>query len=485
MLSLAVFLPIVCGLLLLLLGRSVGHRMRQVLVETVTVVTSLLVLFCLLNRRETVYTPFYFLPSLPIRFAIDGVGSVFTAIVAFLWPLAALYGFEYMEHEGGENHFFALYTITYGVTLGISTAANILTLYFFYEFLTLSTLPLVMHGTEKPSEHAGYTYMLYSFFGAALAFIGVMLVLSYGDGGAFTMGGVMTQAAAEHPTMVQLGYLCAFLGFGVKAAVFPFHAWLPEASVAPTPVTALLHAVAVVKSGVFAIIRVTYFSFGAQVLRGTMAQNIALLLASVTIVYGSTMAVKEHHFKRRLAYSTVSNLSYIVLAASLMTQSGLTASLAHMLFHALIKITLFFCAGAVMVKTGRTQIEDLRGLSKVMPFTCATYTIGAISLMGTPLLPGFVSKWLIGSAAIETGTAMGMVGVAAILISAVLTAIYLMGPALSMYFRPLEGMEKVVSCDPGMRMKLPFAVLAAAIVLCGLFSDPIITLLANLSAGVM
>lgn len=263
MLSLAVFLPIVCGLLLLLLGRSVGHRMRQVLVETVTVVTSLLVLFCLLNRRGTVYTPFYLLPSLPIRFAIDGVGSVFTAIVAFLWPLAALYGFEYMEHEGGENHFFALYTITYGVTLGISTAANILTLYFFYEFLTLSTLPLVMHGTEKPSEHAGYTYMLYSFFGAALAFIGVMLVLSYGDGGAFTMGGVMTQAAAEHPTMVQLGYLCAFLGFGVKAAVFPFHAWLPEASVAPTPVTALLHAVAVVKSGVFAIIRVTYFSFGA------------------------------------------------------------------------------------------------------------------------------------------------------------------------------------------------------------------------------
>ena len=141
-------------------------------------------------------------------------------------------------------------------------------------------------------------------------------------------------------------------------AVFPFHVWLPEASVAPTPVTALLHAVAVVKSGVFAIIRVTYFSFGAQVMRGTTAQAIALLLASATIVYGSTMAVKEHHFKRRLAYSTVSNLSYILLAACLMTQSGLVAALAHMLFHALIKITLFFCAGAVMVKTERTQIED-------------------------------------------------------------------------------------------------------------------------------
>ena len=305
-----------------------------------------------------------------------------------------------------------------------------------------------------------------------------MLIIGFGDGGAFVMGGVMSEAAAEHPLMVQIGYLCAFLGFGVKAAVFPFHVWLPEASVAPTPVTALLHAVAVVKSGVFAIIRVTYFSFGAQVMRGTTAQAIALLLASATIVYGSTMAVKEHHFKRRLAYSTVSNLSYILLAACLMTQSGLTAALAHMLFHALIKIT-------VLVKTERTQIEDLRGLAKVMPFTCATYTIGAISLMGTPLLPGFVSKWLIGSAAIETGTTLGMIGVAALMISAVLTAIYLMGPAMSMYFRPLEGMEPTVKCDPGMRMKLPFAVLAAAIVLCGLFSDPIITLLAKLSAGVM
>ena len=450
MLSLAVFLPIVCGLAMFAC-RGMTHRARQVLTEGVTLVTSLLVLFCLMNKRGVAYTPLYLLPKLPISFCIDGVGSVFAAIVAFLWPLATLYGFEYMEHEGGENHFFALYTMTYGVTLGIATAANVLTLYLFYEFLTLCTLPLVMHGTSKASVRAGYTYMMYSFFGAALAFVGVMLII----------------------------------GFGVKAAVFPFHVWLPEASVAPTPVTALLHAVAVVKSGVFAIIRVTYFSFGAQVMRGTTAQAIALLLASATIVYGSTMAVKEHHFKRRLAYSTVSNLSYILLAACLMTQSGLTAALAHMLFHALIKITLFFCAGAVMVKTERTQIEDLRGLAKVMPFTCATYTIGAISLMGTPLLPGFVSKWLIGSAAIETGTTLGMIGVAALLISAVLTAIYLMGPAMSMYFRPLEGMEPTAKCDPGMRMKLPFAVLAAAIVLCGLFSDPIITLLAKLSAGVM
>ena len=166
MLSLAVFLPIVCGLAMFAC-RGMTHRARQVLTEGVTLVTSLLVLFCLMNKRGVVYTPLYLLPKLPISFCIDGVGSVFAAIVAFLWPLATLYGFEYMEHEGGENHFFALYTMTYGVTLGIATAANVLTLYLFYEFLTLCTLPLVMHGTSKASVRAGYTYMMYSFFGAA------------------------------------------------------------------------------------------------------------------------------------------------------------------------------------------------------------------------------------------------------------------------------------------------------------------------------
>lgn len=486
MLSLAVLLPIVSGLLMLLCGMR-SRRMRELLVEGVTIVTSLLVLICLLNRQEQPQTLFSLLPGLPIAFRIDGVGSVFTGIVALLWPLATLYGFEYMEHEGGESHFFALYTITYGVTLGISTAANIMTMYLFYEFLTLSTLPLVMHGTSDEAVRAGKKYMLYSFFGAALAFIGVMLVIVYGNGGGFVMGGVMEGSGAGN-WIVQVGYLCAFLGFGVKAAVFPLHAWLPAVSVAPTPVTALLHAVAVVKSGVFAIIRVTYFCFGAQLLRGTPTQAVALLLASATIVYGSTFAVKEHHFKRRLAYSTVSNLSYIVLAACLMTASGLTAALAHMLFHALIKITLFFCAGAVLVKTGKTQIEGLRGLSRVMPVTCAAYTVGALALMGTPLLPAFVSKWLIGTAALEAGTPAALVGLGAILISAVLTAIYLMVPAFFMYFRPLDpqcGLREGEMRDPGMRMKLPFAVLVCCIVLCGLFSDRIVTMLTAIAAGVM
>jgi len=300
---------------------------------------------------------------------------------------------------------------------------------------------------------------------------------------------VLSEAFADkHPLLLRLGYLSAFLGFGVEAAIFPMHAWLPKAAVAPTPVTALLHAVAAVKSGVFAIMRVTFFSFGAHLLRGTWAQHIAMLLAVLTIVYGSTMAVREHHFKRRLAYSTISNLSYIMLAAAMMSGAGLTAGLAHMLFHALIKITLFFCAGAVLVRTGRTQVESLRGVGRVMPFTCAVYTLGALALMGTPLLPGFISKWMIGSAMIDSGTVIGMIGLVAVLISAVLTAIYLMSVTFAMYFRPFEPdahTAEGAKADPTWRMKLPFAVLCAAIVLCGLFSNHIITVLEAIGAGVL
>ena len=488
MLCLAVLLPIVVGLLTLL--RPFKHRAsRELVIEGTTVLTSLIVFACLTWRRADPTILVHLMEDMPIAFRIDGLSSVFTALVAFLWPLATLYGFEYMEHEGGENHFFALYTITYGVTLGISTAANIMTMYIFYEFLTLCTLPLVMHGTSRESIKAGHQYMLYSFFGAAIAFVGVMIIVAFGEGGAFVMGGVLDEAfAAEHPLLLRVGYLCAFLGFGVKAAIFPMHAWLPRASVAPTPVTALLHAVAVVKAGVFAIMRLTYYSFGAQLLRGTWAQQIALMLAVITIVYGSTMAVREHHFKRRLAYSTISNLSYIVLAACLMTAEGLTAALLHMVFHALMKITLFYCAGAVLVKTHRTQIEGLRGFAQVMPFTCVMFTIAALALMGTPLLPGFVSKWMIGTAAVASGTVMGNLGVAAILISAVLTAIYLMSIAFYMFFRPLEdttGLQPGVQCDPSWKMKLPLAVLSAAIVLCGVFSNAVVAHMTTIAAGVL
>ena len=249
-----------------------------------------------------------------ITLRMDGLSKVFAGLVAALWPFATLFAFEYMTHEKRENYFFTFYTATYGITLGIAFSANIATIYLFYELLTLITLPLVMHTMDDKSIKAGMTYIAYSIGGAAMAFIGMVLVLIYGNSSDFVYGGVLEAAKIGSRTNLLLfGYVLTFFGFGVKAAIFPFHKWLPTASVAPTPVTALLHAVAVVKAGAFAIMRMTYYSFGTDFLRGTWAQYLVMTFAIITILYGSSMAVKEQHIKRRLAYSTISNLSYMEL----------------------------------------------------------------------------------------------------------------------------------------------------------------------------
>ena len=204
MLCLAVFLPILFGLIMLVMPFK-SRSQREWAVECVTIFTSVLVLFCVVRPSQEPSVAFMLMENMPIAFAVDGLAGVFATLVAFLWPLATLYGFEYMEHEGGENHFFALYTITYGVTVGIATAANIMTMYIFYEFLSLVTIPLVMHGTSRESIKAGSKYMMYSFFGAAIAFVGVMIIIAFGNGGTFMMNGVLSEAfAAKHPLLLRL-----------------------------------------------------------------------------------------------------------------------------------------------------------------------------------------------------------------------------------------------------------------------------------------
>ena len=482
MLCFAVFFPILTGILLFLIPD--GHRrIRNCLAEAVSLLTSAMVFYLIFKGQGTANDAFPIAENLLIRFSLDGTGTVFAGLAAFLWPLATLYAFEYMHHEGGERPFFALYIISFGVTLGIALADNLVTMYIFYEFLSLSTLPMVMHGSSEEAQRAGFQYMMFTFGGAALALVGVIPAVVWG-GNTFSPGGALEAALFEtNPALMQVLFLCMTLGFGVKAAMFPFHSWLPVAAVAPTPVTALLHAAAVVKAGAFAVIRVCYFTFGAEHMRGTAAQNALLLMASVTIVYGAFRAVREHHLKRRLAWSTVSNLSYIIMAAALLTRDGMTAAMAHLLFHALIKITLFYCAGAVLVQTNKTEIESMRGLSKEMPFTSAVYAIAALALAGTPLLPAFVSKWMIGNAAVSSGNVFGYVGLAAVLIAAVLSALYVLYPAFFMLFCPADDADTVqVRREPGLCMIISMAVLTLAIFACGFFSNSIITFIADAAA---
>lgn len=464
------------------------RRHRELFVGIVTLLTSLMVWYMLLNRPESDALILNLAGNLAVKFHVDGMSCVFAGLVSVLWPLAALYAFEYMRKEGKENVFFAFYTMTYGITLGIAFSANLMTMYMFYEMLTLVTIPLVMHELDHKSIVATRKYVNYSIGGAAFAFIGFISILTFGDTLDFTYGGVLSaEAIAENGNLLQFIYVLAVMGFGVKAALFPFHGWLPSASVAPTPVTALLHAVAVVKAGAFAIIRITYYCFGADFLRGTAAQYAVLGLAAFTIVYGSAKALKEQHCKRRLAYSTVSNLSYIIFSAALMTPAGLVGGLAHMIFHGIMKITLFFCIGAVMIKTGRKYLWEMDGLAKRMPFLFTVYTVAGLALVGIPPLTGFVSKWYIAAAAVAEGSVMAKVGLLALMVSALLTAMYILQVAVrawlpSKEFRP----ESVQSLEvPGNYMRIPLGILCGMIVVLGVHSQPLIDFLTKIASGVL
>lgn len=481
-----ILLPIFCGALVPVLPFK-NRRQMEFYIETAVILNSVLVVYMLFHRPDEVFTMFRLTGNLSISFRLDDLGTVFAAIVSLLWPLASLYAFEYMQHEGHEKVFFMFYTMTYGITLGIALSDDILTMYCFYEMLTLVTLPLIMHTLSRNAILASRTYLYYSLGGAAFAFIGMIFILIYGDNSQFIPGGVLNLVKIGNKgNTLLLVYVLCFMGFSVKTAMWPFGAWLPKAGVAPTPVTALLHAVAVVKAGAFAVIRVTYYSFGTEFLRGTWAQNVLMVFVIFTIVYGCSRALKETHFKRRLAYSTMSNLSYILFGVVLMSPAGLVGALSHMIFHAVMKISSFFCAGAVICKTEKNYIHELDGLGRKMPVVFTVFTISGLALMGVPGLPGFISKWNLAKAAVLDGGTLAIVGMGALLVSALLTAIYMMTisgraffPGKNFDYQKLEGVK-----DPGIQMLLPLLVFVAVMFVFGLHSQPVISALADLASFV-
>lgn len=485
MLFIIVLIPVLWSILIPMLPfKKRGHMM--IFIEAIVLINSILVWLLLWNRPEGTFTLLRFTGDLSVTFRLDGMACVFAGLVSVLWPLATLYSFEYMKHEDHEKVFFMFYTMTYGVTLGIAMSGNILTMYFFYELLTLVTTPLVLHTLTREAILASRTYLYYSLGGAAFAFIGMIFVVVYGDSIDFIYGGVLH--AGSYPggdQILLLIYVLAFMGFGVKAAICPFNSWLPKAGVAPTPVTALLHAVAVVKSGAFAIIRLTYYSFGVDFLRGTWAQYVVMAITMFTIIYGCSMAVKERHLKRRLAYSTISNLSYILFGVTIMTPLGLVGALAHLTAHAIMKICSFFCAGAVIYKTGRNYIYELDGFGRKMPKIFGIFTISAFALMGVPGLAGFISKYYLASAAVESGNTLAYFGVGAILISAILTAIYMQTIVVRAFF-PQAGFDYHTIDDvrdPNWMMVLPLTLFCIGMLAYGVYSKPLIDLFTKIAYG--
>ena len=482
----SILLPMGAGVFLAL-ARPRDRRQRQDYVvgsALAAAVLALIAVFSCLGQEPLVLLRLN--DHLSVAFRVDGLSCLFACMVSLLWPLACLYAGEYMSREGGENRFFTFYLMAFGVTLGIAFSANVLTMYFFYELLTLVTLPLVMHGMDGKARYAGRVYLVYSMSGAALGFIAMVFLLQYG-GDMFLLGGTVAPGEGDGNILL-VAYVLGFFGFGVKAAVFPGHKWLLRASVAPTPVTALLHAVAVVKAGVFAVIRLTWYGFGPDLLRGTWAQYLVMGAAIFTILLGSSKALGTKHLKRRLAWSTISNLSYVLLGVTTLTYAGLAAGLLHMLFHAVLKITLFFTVGAVHYKLHRDFVPDIEGCGPLMPTVFACFTVSALGLMGVPPLAGFSSKWMLATACAGLGDWLGWAGAAALAASAILTALYLMEIVMLAYF-PRQNRAISVKIprqarrDPNRRMTVPVVTLSLASVVLGLCAGGLTQTIARLVLG--
>lgn len=477
LLLLPILIPLAGGAFLWFV--RMNRILRNIFVEAVTVATAAAAWLLAINRPNGALDLFAFGESLPIRLSLDGLGSLFLCMASTLWIFVAVYAFSYMKDEEHTHMFFTFFILSLAAADGIALASNLITMYFFYEMLTLFTIPLVMHGCKKTDVHAGYVYAAYQLGGAAFAFVGIVYLVTVTGIGDFTLGGFGPDAPA-HTLMLESIYFAMLLGFGVKACLFPLHRWLPTASVAPTPVTALLHAAAVVKAGIFAIVRLSYFTFGTEFLKGSNVGTLALWLACFTAVFAAVRAVREHHFKRRLAYSTVSNLSYILIGVFTFTEAGLAAGLCHMIFHAVIKCNAFLACGAVM-KKGRTQLDELDGVGYKMPVTFVCYTISATALAGIPPLSGFISKWMLLSASATGGA---VIGTAALVISSLLAAVYMLTPSVRAFFPAQdEGRELSDISEAPLGMTAAMVVFAAAVILFGLFAGPVVSFCESVALG--
>ncbi|MBM3940616.1 MAG: monovalent cation/H+ antiporter subunit D family protein [SAR202 cluster bacterium] len=343
-------------------------------------------------------------PGIELVLRADAAGMVFALLASFLWVLAAFYSIGYMRggHEDRQTRFYAAFALSVAATVGVAFAGNLLTFVLFYELLTLFTYPLVVHRQTPEAVAAGRKYLAYTLSGGLALIAGAAWLEILRVDGTFVAGGILDALRGEDATLWGLFALLTF-GVAVKAAVMPFHSWLPSAMVAPTPVSALLHAVAVVKAGVFGVVRVVGFVFGPALLEEMGAWNVLAVAAAATVLIASLLALRHDNLKRRLAYSTISHLSYIVLGLALLGPMALTGALLHMVGHGVTKITLFFCAGAIHVRTHKENVSELVGIGRQMPFTMTAFTLASLSMVGLPPFVLFTSKWFLGRGAVLAG----------------------------------------------------------------------------------
>jgi multicomponent Na+:H+ antiporter subunit D len=420
------------------------------------------------------------LPGIELAFRVDAFGLLFGLGASLLWIVTSFYSIGYMRalDEHAQTRYFACFALALSATMGVAFSANLFTLFLFYEALTLSTYPLVAHKETPEAKAGGRTYVIY-LLGTAKVFLIAAIVLTYNVAGTleFRKGGILpVRELAEQPTLLYVVFTLFLFGFA-KNALMPLHSWLPAAMVAPTPVSALLHAVAVVKTGVFATLRVFLFVFGPDAMRLLGADTLAIGVAAFTIVAGSLLALGHDNLKARLAFSTVSQLSYIVLGAALLTPSGIVGGIAHVTNHAVSKITLFLCAGSIYVSTHKTEVSQMSGLARRMPWTMAAFALASVSMVGIPPASGFISKWYLALGSVERGSAWLL---AVLLASSLLNAAYLGPVVYRAYFEeaPASGDHQIAEVP---WMVIPLVLTAAVSLLLGMFPDPVLTLARSVS----
>lgn len=441
-LTLIIVLPLLAALLITMLGAFPNLR------ESVTLAASLvlfLVVFSLLDQvssnKVLLLEWIEIFPGLSLAFSLEPLGLLFALIASFLWMITTIYAIGYMRahHEQNQTRFYVCFALAISAVMGIAFADNLLTLFIFYEVLTLSTYPLVTHAGNEDAKKGGRTY-LSILLGTSVAFFLLAILITWGLAGTltFTEGGILANTASK----TVLGLVLILFCFGIgKAALMPFHAWLPSAMVAPTPVSALLHAVAVVKAGVFSILKIVIYIVGIDELATLPLKDVVLYVATATIFLASCIAMLQDNLKARLAYSTISQLSYIIVGAMLATPAALAGASMHIATHAFGKITLFFCAGAILVASHKKYVSELQGIGRTMPFTMLAFLIGSLSIIGLPPTGGTWSKWFLMLGALDADKFLVVV---VLMLSSLLNIAYLMPIAIRAFFVATPQQESVI-----------------------------------------
>lgn len=469
-LIIAILFPAIAGIIV-----SVFRPREKVRNTCYTVIVLLADVLCILALRSGEHITFLTLSeNLHMAFAPDRLGTVFLAAVMILYTAVCFYSFEYMKMEERVEMFFTFYFLSFTALIAVCLASNLLTLYFCFEMLTLLSMPMVLHELTKDAVSAGLKYLFYSIAGALMGLLAVFFVYYFTSGNAeFVKGGFLDPAKiAGRENLMLIGTMIGISGFGTKAGLYPMHGWLPTAHpIAPAPASSLLSGI-IAKAGVIAVIRLVYYSVGTDLIRGTWVQYAWMTLAMLTIFMGSMMAYREHNLKKRLAYSTVSQISYILLSLSFLSEEGMQGALLHVLSHASSKGCLFLCAGVLIYKLGKRRVEELKGVGKLMPVTMLCFTVASLSLVGIPPMGGFLSKWVIAQASLHNG--LGLYAVlppVILLISALLTAGYLLTVVVDAFFPGggFETEEKAGSAEPSPLMTVPMICLCLVALAVGIF----------------